>query len=53
LSNYDEESLIFKKEVVFTSPSNAAQNALGMNANGCKHQKGKSDGKTLDEEIRK
>jgi Domain of unknown function (DUF4357) len=53
LSDYNGESLIFRKDVVFTSPSNAAQNVLGMNANGWKHWKRKSDGKTLDEVIRK
>ena len=53
LMDHNEQSLIFTKDVIFTSPSTAAQNVLGLNANGWTQWKRKSDGKTLDEVIRK
>ncbi len=53
LVDTDERSLVFTKDVVFTSPSNAAQNVLARNANGWIEWVRESDNKTLDEVIRK
>lgn len=53
LIDHDLHSYIFTRDVVFTSPSNAAQNILGRNANGWTEWKRESDGKTLDEVYRK
>ena len=47
------ERVCFTKDVVFTSPSNAAQNVLARNANGWTEWVRESDGKTLDEIFRK
>jgi predicted type IV restriction endonuclease len=52
LKDNDEKSYIFTKDVVFSSPSNAAQNVLARNANGWIEWKRESDGKTLDEVYR-
>jgi len=52
LVSHNEVSYIFTKNVVFTSPSNAAQNILARNANGWTEWKRESDGKTLDEVYR-
>jgi len=52
LKDYNEASYIFTKDVVFSSPSNAAQNVLARNANGWTEWKRESDGKTLDEVYR-
>jgi len=52
LKDHSETSYIFTKDVVFTSPSNAAQNVLARNANGWIEWKRESDGKTLDEVYR-
>jgi len=52
LKDHSETSYIFTKDVVFTSPSNAAQNVLARNANGWIEWKRDSDGKTLDEVYR-
>lgn len=49
----NDRSLVFTKDVVFTSPSNAAQNVLARNANGWIEWLRESDGKTLDTVIRK
>jgi predicted GIY-YIG superfamily endonuclease len=46
------ESYIFTQDVTFSSPSNAAQNVLGRNANGWTEWKRELDGKTLDELFR-
>ncbi len=50
---HDARSLRFTRDVVFTSPSNAAQNILARNANGWIEWVRESDGKTLDEVVRK
>jgi predicted type IV restriction endonuclease len=52
LKDYSESSYVFTKDVVFSSPSNAAQNILARNANGWTEWKRESDGKTLDEVYR-
>lgn len=53
LVEHDEHSLRFTRDVVFTSPSNAAQNVLARNANGWIEWVRESDSKTLDEVVRK
>ena len=53
LIEQDNESYIFTKDTVFSSPSNAVQNILGRNANGWTEWRRTSDGKTLDEVLRK
>ncbi len=53
LVDHDEKSYIFTKDIVFTSPSNAAQNILARNANGWTEWVRESDSKTLDEVLRK
>lgn len=53
LIDHSEQSFIFTKDVVFTSPSNAAQNVLARNANGWTEWVRESDKKTLDEVLRK
>jgi hypothetical protein len=52
LKDHNESSYVFTKDVVFSSPSNAAQNVLARNANGWTEWKRESDGKTLDEVYR-
>lgn len=52
LTQHDDSSFIFTRDVVFSSPSNAAQNVLARNANGWTEWKRESDGKTLDEVYR-
>ncbi len=47
------ESYVFVSDYVFSSPSGAAQNVLGRNANGWTEWKRESDGKTLDQVVRK
>lgn len=47
------ESYVFVRDYVFSSPSGAAQNVLGRNANGWTEWKRESDGKTLDQVVRK
>ncbi len=53
LIEHNDKSFVFTKDVVFTSPSNAAQNVLARNANGWTEWVRESDGKTLDEIFRK
>lgn len=53
LIEHDDRSYKFTRDVVFSSPSNAAQNILGRNANGWTEWKRESDGKTLDEVYRR
>jgi uncharacterized protein DUF4357 len=53
LIDHDNRSYIFTKDVVFTSPSKAAGTVLTRRANGWRDWKRESDGKTLDEVIRK
>lgn len=52
LIEHDAQSLVFTRDVVFSSPSNAAQNILARNANGWSEWKRETDGKTLDEVYR-
>lgn len=52
LVEQDTRSYIFTKDVVFSSPSNAAQNVLARNANGWTEWVRESDSKTLDEVLR-
>lgn len=53
LAEHNDKSYVFTKDIVFTSPSNAAQNILARNANGWTEWVRESDGKTLDEILRK
>ena len=46
-------SYVFTKDTLFNSPSTAAQNVLGRNANGWTEWKRESDKKTLDAIVRK
>lgn len=52
LLEQDARSYIFTRDVVFSSPSNAAQNVLARNANGWAEWKRETDGKSLDEVYR-
>jgi len=53
LIDHGNNSFLFTKDVVFTSPSNAAQNVLARNANGWTEWVRENDNKTLDEILRK
>ncbi len=52
LTDYDGHSYIFTRDVIFSSPSNAAQNVLARNANGWAEWRRETDGQSLDQVYR-
>lgn len=52
LVDHDNSSYIFTRDVIFSSPSNAAQNVLARNANGWAEWRRETDGQSLDQVYR-